>query len=156
MKAVNLAERVRGRTILSLWRAALATKEGTEPQLDTIVIELEDRSLIELVRHEAGPRAYELGQNDSPLLDFELEPHEAVFKQRAHEPALPFRVDEVVELWAGQGSEAFVVGIVLRAAPGGIGVNICTETDELEVLSDDAFAERLRDIAEYAGHLEPR
>lgn len=94
-----------------------------------------------------------LTETQGPFLGHEPDPDERLslcaltgeaFDER---PDLPVRIGEVTEVWAGHEQDAFLVALLVADSAGSPHrLNLCTESDEIEVMTHEQMQERLKEI----------
>lgn len=79
-----------------------------------------------------------------------------VVRQSDQETAihLPIIVKHITEIWANEGKDKFLVGIILSDSTGEA-LSICTESDEIELLGFDSPPHRIKwTMRFYYQHIE--
>ena len=156
--AVKFLNKILGSTIVSLARVGL--QEGGEdmPLMDTLLFTLADGRKFELLTDQAETCFKEV--SNMLFAGFELEPDEVLVESSINEQInidLPLSVTHIIEIWANDGADKFVVAIILRDATRKRSLSICTESDELELLTFDKLQHRINTTMRfYYSHLEYR
>jgi len=70
-------------------------------------------------------------------------------------PRLPVRVDRVTEVWAGRDDKAFMAAIMIDSTgvEGSTRLDLCVETDEIEVMTAEELLDRLKEIERSYGSI---
>ncbi len=124
-----------------------------------LVLTLADGQRVEMLTGQAITRLERLTETQGLFLGYEIDLDErlslcALTGELFDEPPkLPLRIGQVTEVWAGEGQEAFLVALwVAESGEAPPRFNLCTESDEIEVMTPEQMQERLKQIAlSYSG-----
>ena len=118
-----------------------------------LVLTLADGRRFELLTGQSITRLALLSDTQSLFLGYETDPDEQLSlcdltgELFDEPPALPLRVGQVTEVWAEEGQQAFLVALLVAESAGSLpGLNVCTESDEIEVMTHEQMQERLEKI----------
>lgn len=130
-----------------------ATLEQSYVAKSALVLTLADGRRYELLTDQSVTQLTQLTETQELFLGYETDPDEclslcALTNELFDEPPeLPVRIGQVTEVWAGQGPEAYLVALMVAESAGSLPrLNICTESDEIEVMTHTQMQERLKDI----------
>ena len=144
-----------GADVVSLSRIVSedATLEQTYVAKSALVLTLADGRRYELLTGQSVTQLTQLTEVQGLFLGYEIDPDErlslcALTNELFDEPPdLPLRIGQVTEVWAGQGQEAFLVALLVAESIGSLPrLNLCTESDEIEVMTHTQIHQRLNDI----------
>jgi hypothetical protein len=124
-----------------------------------LVFTLADGRYVELLTGQSVTQVTSLAGTQELFLGYDLDPDERLslyaLTGEIHDqaPDLPLHVGRVTEVWAGQGHEAFLVAILVAESVGEAPrLNLCMESDEIEVMTYEQMQERLEEVARsYSG-----
>lgn len=154
--AIKLLNKILGHTIVSLARVGLFDTGEHVPLMDTLLFTLADGRRFELLTEQTETLFKEV--STMLFAGFELEPDEILVETCLNEEInidLPLFVTHLTEIWAHSGTEKFVVAIILRDATRQLSLSICTESDEIELLSIEELQHRvMSSMRFYYPHLE--
>ncbi|BAY81541.1 hypothetical protein NIES267_10180 [Calothrix parasitica NIES-267] len=134
-----------GKTVVLVSRIAIEENEDCDVLTDTLVFTLADGSKFELLTQQAKTVFKEISSDNNLFVDFELEPNE-ILKTYPIEPEtfnLPFTVDSATDIWASEEDTKFLVAIILWDIDKRTVLPICTETDEIELMTIDKLRQRI-------------
>lgn len=158
----KLLNKILGNTIVSLTRVGLQEDGVPTMLMDTLLFTLADGRKFELLTEQADTCFKEVSTLKEHLglfASFELEPDEVLVEMcELNEETtirLPITVKHISEIWANEGEDKFLVAIILSDPAGQPALSICTESDEIELLSFDALQHRIKyTMRFYYQHIE--
>lgn len=119
-----------------------------------LVFTLADGRDIELLTGQSVTQVTSLTGSQGLFLGYEIEPDERLSRCALtgeiydQAPKLPLHVGQVTEVWAGQGQEAFLVAVlVAESAEEAPRLNLCMESDEIEVMTYEQMQDRLEEVS---------
>jgi hypothetical protein len=142
--------------ITSLGRLSFGDEDSL--LMETLMFVLKDNASIEMLKtnqSDLGVRL--LGSSEKFIIPSWIEEEEedgsdvSVKSVEESGMALPFKVEGITEFWAGQEGKEFLVGATLHNQKKEVLLSLCTETDEIEVLSHSKLYERVMDAPFYFG-----
>ena len=133
-----------GQTLVAIARVALVTPNSApSPLMDTLLLTLEDDRIFELLVGQDWVRFEEV-QDERLFAGFELEPGEQLgICPIAPITLLPQTIENLTEVWAGEGDERFLVAVSLWGKDSAHILSVCTEGDEVELMGLEELRQRL-------------
>jgi hypothetical protein len=125
---------------------------------DALVLHLADARCFELLTGQSRTVIAEvtdaqmlfLGDPDHPETEKDPDERLSLCELTGEEfdrpPQLPVRVEHVTEVWVGEGDKAYLVAITVEGPPGSPRLDLCTETDEIEIMTPAQLRDRLQEI----------
>jgi hypothetical protein len=150
-----------GKSLFGLSRVALV-RDDTSLELDhTLVFEVEQAARYGLYKKpDVLMSLHEVSALKHLRAGFPLEANEKTSLTGVSFPSdmvrLPSVMDSVTEVWAREGKYRFLVGPTIWDEKRNPIVSVCTDTDEIEIVSFDQLKERLADMPFYLGVVEYR
>jgi hypothetical protein len=145
-----------GVKIIEMRRVFIENNYDCYPLMDTLVVKLQNDTVINLIKSNQNGLIIQPGSSkDQPLIDteFEIDAEDKLLTKEVETEYLnfPLEVESITEFWAGSKGQEFLVGFVLQDSNQETLMSICTETDEIELMSNDAFRERIQSLPFYYG-----
>jgi hypothetical protein len=144
--------------IISLGRLAF---DGEDSCLtETLIFECKDNSSIEILKiNQSDLDIHVLRSSEKFIIpswiEIEEEDVSNVSAKNIEENSLtiPFKVEGVTEFWAGQEGKEFLVGTTFHNQDKEVLLSLCTETDEIEILSYSKLYDRVMNAPFYFGRV---
>ena len=168
----NLLESILGAEIVGLSRILLENAVLGQRFVDqsALVLSLADGRRFEIITGQSETRSFELSAARPPVLvdlddpapvpdpDYHLSLVPLTGERFDRAPPLPIRVRQVTEVWAGEGDKAFLVAITVQGTSGDREscLDLCVETDEVEVMTAAELSDRLTEIRRGYGAVDYR
>ncbi len=152
----HLFKNLIGQTVTAVSRLALKSSTNTQTLMDTLVLTLSDGRYFEFIGGQANFRLAEILDESKFIADFELEPGETLKLSHLKAKNLnkSFVIAGVTEVWAGEGETRFLVAVIFSDENRKPLLSICTETDELEIMSVKALRSRIEEMPFYYGSVQ--
>lgn len=145
-----------GVKIIEIGRVFIENSDDCYPLMDTLFVKLQNDSVIQLLRSNQNGLIIQSGSpQDKPVIDpeFEIDVEDKLLSREVKTEYLkfPLEIESITEFWAGSKGQEFLVGFVLLGSNQKALLSIYTETDEIELMSNDDFRERIQSLPFYYG-----
>jgi hypothetical protein len=128
---------------------------------ETLFFKLESDAFIEILKINQGDLDIHLINSDEkPILPSWIENEEEnvddvfIKKIENKELSMPFKVESITEFWAGREGEEFLVGATLHDQNKEVLLSLCTDTDEIEIVSYSGLRDRITDVPSSLGNVQ--
>jgi hypothetical protein len=145
--------------VLELGRLAFSDEDSF--LTETLLFRLENDAFIEILKiNQSDLDIHLINSGEKPILPSWIEDEEenaediSVKKVESKELSIPFKVESVTEFWAGREGEEFLVGATLHNQNKEVLLSLCTDTDEIEVLSYSKLHSRMMDVPSSLGNVQ--
>jgi hypothetical protein len=127
---------------------------------ETLLFRLENDTFIEILKiNQSDLDIHLINTSERPILPSWIENEEedtedvSVKRIENKELNVPFKVESVTEFWTGREGEEFLVGATLHDQNKEVLLSLCTDTDEIEILTHSKLCSRVMDIPSSFGNV---
>lgn len=139
-------------TVTSVLRVAIEMDGSSEILVESLVLTLSDGREFEVLVDQASVFVRQITPDEGLFASFELEEGESLRRTELDfQVDVPFTIASVTEIWSGQEMSSFLTAIVLWDSNRNALLSLCTETDELEVLTIDELWLRINEMPFHYG-----
>jgi hypothetical protein len=145
-----------GKEVVSLGRLAFSDEDSLFNE--TLILELQDQASIEILKtNQNDLDIHNILSDEKFIIPSWVEDEDedvediSVKKFKYDKSNMPFVIDSITEFWIGQKGEEFLAGITFHNQSKEALLCLCTETDEIEILSHSELYNRIMSLPFYFG-----